>query len=515
MISLKRTTSDTFFRKRFFSYRLFVWMLLLMALIMGGGYLIIAFVYNLQKDTEQRIDAAQRKVVVARQMEIELVRLRGFTLTYLVDKEQQWLDSIRVHELQFIVYMERARQNATSPEEVQLIQQISALFSNYEQRIHNAASLARSRNYRQADALLIHAGKDLLETIHEKSREFIQLNRQAELSYENAIQETNALILKIMLILGLGGILAGLLLGWIISRMVFRPINQLILQVRGAQGGTVLEKLEIAGYGDLEELGDRIRSLMARINQAQKDLEKNKMLLQYSNKYAVLGKVAPTVAHEIRNPLAAIKMLVYSMKDVPGFPDSLQQDLEIITREINRMEDFIKNFLKFARPPDPVFTELNPVEVLRDVINLLRPRFKSNNILLSEQFNENSHGVMADAGHLKQLFMNLLINAVEAMPQGGHLRLIAEPWQQDQTGETAPSQSYLRITIDDEGPGIPGQVLQNLFEPFMKGNEHGVGLGLSISQNIAGMHHGWIEAYNKPGNTGAVFQVFLPLIKTT
>lgn len=513
MTPFRRTTPDHFFRKRFFSYRLFVWMLLLMALIMGGGYLIIAYVYNLQRATEQQIDAAQHKVIVARQMEIELVRLRGFTLTYLVDKEQQWLDSIRVHELQFIVYLERARQNASSPEEMQLIQQISALFSNYEQRIHHASSLTQGRNYRQADALLIHAGKDLLETLHSKSRELIQLNRQTEISYETDIRATNDLILNIMLILGLGGILSGLVLGWIISRMVFRPINQLILQVRGAPGGTVLEKLEIAGYGDLEELGDRIRSLIAQIDQAQKDLEKNKMLLQYSNKYAVLGKVAPTVAHEIRNPLAAIKMLVYSMKDTHGFPEILQQDLEIITSEINRMEDFIKNFLKFARPPDPVFKDIRPVEVLREAINLLRPKFKSNNISLKEEFTESTLCVWADAGHLKQLFMNLLINAVEAMPQGGCLRLSADTWHEPQPGSAAHLQSYLRITIDDQGHGIPEPVILNLFEPFMKGHEHGVGLGLSISQNIASMHQGWIEAFNKQDTSGAVFRVYLPMIK--
>lgn len=512
MISLKSAASDPFFRKRFFSYRLFVWMLLLMALVMGGGYLIIAYVYNLQKDTEQRIDMAQGKVVVARQMEIELVRLRGFTLTYLVDKEQQWLDSIRVHELQFVVYMERARQNASSPEEVQLIQQISALFSNYEQRIYHAASLAQRREYRQADALLIHAGKDLLETIHEKSREFIQLNRQAEQSYENAIQETHAMILKTMLILGLGGILAGLLLGWIISRMILRPINQLILQVRGAPGGAVLEKLEIAGHGDLQELGDRIRALIAQINQAQKDLEKSRELLQYANKYAVLGKVAPTVAHEIRNPLAAIKMLVYSMKDERDFPPSLHQDLEIISSEINRMEDFIRNFLKFARPPDPVFTELDPLVVLQEVVNLLRPKFKGNHIVLQEAFAPAAARVMADAGHLKQLFMNLLINAVEAMPQGGALRLQAEVLQMAHPGEPAIQAGFLRLTIADEGPGIPEKVLQHLFEPFMKGSEHGVGLGLSISQHIASIHRGWIEAFNKPEQGGAVFRVYLPTL---
>jgi hypothetical protein len=121
-------------RKLFFNYKLLVWMLLIIALTMGGGYLVIAYSYNLQKNTEHRIDAAQQRVNVARAMEIELVRLRGFTLTYLVHKSQQWQDSITAHEIQFIIYLEKARLNATTPEELSLIQQISGLFQTTSER---------------------------------------------------------------------------------------------------------------------------------------------------------------------------------------------------------------------------------------------------------------------------------------------------------------------------------------------------------------------------------------------
>lgn len=499
-------------KKHFFNYRLLVWLLLLIALIMGGGYLVIAWSYNLQKETEQRIDAAQQNVNVAREMEIELVRLRGFTLIYLVHKSQQWQDSIKAHEKKFIIYLEQARRKSASAEETALIQQISALFSNYERNINNAATLVEKYQISKANSLIIYAAKDLLDTINEKARQLIRLNIQAEDRYELDIVQANTIIIRTMISLGIGGILAGLLLGWIISRMVFNPINQLILQVRSASGGAFLEKLEVPAHGDLEELGDNIRALIQRINQAQEALDKTKQLLQYSNKYAALGKVAPTVAHEIRNPLAAIKMLVYSMKEANDFPDTWRQDLEIITSEIDRMDDFIRNFLKFARPPDPVFTVLDPVVVLQEVINLLKPKFKSNNINLFDNTFDARAMIMADSGHMKQLFMNLLINAMEAMPDGGSVILATSVYEKK--NEEDENVSYLKIIFEDTGHGIPEKVLQNMFEPFIKGSDQGVGLGLSICQSIAGIHKGWIEARNKPESRGAIFTIFLPVSTT-
>lgn len=497
---------------QFLNYRLLVWMLLIIALVMSGGYLITAYTYNLQKETEQRIDIARQTVSVAKEMELELIRMRGFTLTYLVDKSPQWLDSIRVLEIRFIILLERARLNAATPEEQQIVQQISALFSNYKQNIIAASAKVRVFQFRQANALIEFAATNLIGTILEKSRNFINLNLTAEKDYEKEIARTHVIILRTMISLGIGGILGGLLIGWIISRMLLKPINQIILQVRSASGGALLEKLEVADKDDLEELGRRIRVLIDRINKAQADLEKNKELLQYSNKYAVLGKVAPTLAHEIRNPLASIKMLVYSMREEGQMGEGTNQDLDIISKEIDRMEAFIRNFLKFARPSEPAFSAIKPSDLLNEVIQLVKPNLKKNKIeyvLLNEMDQEM---VLADASHLKQIFMNLIINAIEVMPNGGNLTIsMRRHYRISQSNSQAP-ELFLAIDVEDTGPGISEKVLPQLFEPFIKGKEHGIGLGLSISQNIALMHKGWIEGVNKPNGQGAIFSLNLPLL---
>jgi signal transduction histidine kinase len=494
-----------------FNYRVFVWVLLALAIVMGCGLIIIAYTNKLQKNTEKEIEMARQSVSIAKELEIQLFSLRNFTFNYLVDKSQVWIDSINTREKDFIIYLERARSSVNSQEESTLILQISALFSNFEQNLNRATQLAMKGDISKANALIAHSAKDLLGTIHQKTKLFININQRFSEEQRKTISKINALIFRIMIILGIGGVIVGLFIGWLISRMLFAPINQLILKVRGASGEAVVEKLKIPLGDELNELGSRIIQLIERVNQTQDDLNRNKQLLQYSNKYAALGKVAPTIAHEIRNPLTAIKMLIYSIKEEKEIPESIQQDLKIISSEIDRMEEFIKNFLKFAKPADPQFYPVNPDEIVREVVMILNPKIRQSEINLFNNTTDEGWVVMADSNHLKQLFMNLILNAIEVTPKKGSITLCSDLQKITDVENKAQSKEYLRISIEDTGCGIPAGIMDNLFEPFVKGSEQGVGIGLSISQNIASMHNGWIEAQNKPDDQGAIFYVFLPI----
>lgn len=495
-------------RKYFFNYRIFVWVLLFLAIVLAAGMLVVAYTYNLQKKTESQIEMARQSIAIAKMMEVELFSIRNFTFIYIDDKSSEWIDSIRVHKKKFIIYLERSRSSVNTPEEANLIQQTSALFSNFELNLNSATLLVNQEKMNQANALLTHSAKDLLGTIHQKSRQYINLNQRVGELHQNQIERTTKIIFNVMIALGLGGVLVGLFLGWMISKVLFVPINQLIVSIRDASGEAVVENLNVPAGDELDELGSRIKELVDRANKTQEDLNRNKQLLQYSNKYAVLGKVAPTIAHEIRNPLTAIKMLIYSMKQNDSQLMPQTKDIDIILSEIDRMEEFIKNFLKFAKPNDPTFTSINPCQVLSEVLLLLMPRFKEKKLELINDSMDCKTLVSADIGQLKQLFINLLINALEAVPANGFIRINAITT----TLKNEDDVEYLRISIEDSGSGIPEKVMKALFEPFVKGNEQGVGLGLSISQNIATMQQGWIEAENKPNHAGAIFHVYLPVI---
>ncbi len=477
---------------------------------MGGVFLVIAYTYNLQKKTEEFIESSRRSVSTAKEMENELIAIKGLTYTYLVNKSDLWLDSLNTRKTNFIIHLERARKEVNTVEEESLVKQVSALFSNYEQSIYQAVSLYKRGEQRESNAILAYSAQDLLETIQNKCNEYLSLNFNAEVFHEHELAKTNALVLKILIWFGVVGIVIGVTLGWLISHMLFSPINQLVLTVRGASGEAVFEEFSVQPGSELEELGERIKKLIERINRANEDLSKNKMLLQHSNKFANLGKIAPTIAHEIRNPLASIKMLVYSIGEEENMSASVKEDLNIISREIDRMEKFTKDFLKFAKPADPNFAEINPVESLHEIIKLLKPRLNKNRIILNDSNLSCNCTVLADMDQLKQIFMNIILNAIEVMPNGGELSIKTE-----NISDSDPlhnNKSFLRISFIDSGPGIPLAILHNVFEPFIKGADLGVGIGLSISQSIAQSHGGWIKAENNLQEQGATFSLFLPIL---
>ena len=142
---------------------------------MGGVFLVIAYTYDLQKETEKYIESTRISVNDAKDMEIELTAIKGLNYIYLINKSDFWLDSLRHQQAKFVIYLERARESSNTPEEDVLIQQISALFSNYEQNILLAVSLLKNSEISKVNALLIHSAQELLGTIQLKSNEFINI----------------------------------------------------------------------------------------------------------------------------------------------------------------------------------------------------------------------------------------------------------------------------------------------------------------------------------------------------
>ena len=485
---------------------------MLLAIVMGGVSLVVAYTYKLQKRTELYIEQSRSSVSEAKEMENLLNSVKEHTSTYVVNKSNRWVDSLKSRQASFLFHLERARSKANTAEEIILIQQISALFSNHEQNILNAVMCYKEGETGKANALLVHSTQSLLPTIKEKSDELKAMNKEAEIFHKSVVSKTNVIILRILIFLGFGGIAAGLLLSWLIWKMLFSPMTQLVLQVRGAQGERLFEPLKLPRGGELDELSERIKELINRMNKASEDLIRNKELLQYSNKFANLGKIAPTIAHEIRNPLAAIKMLVYSIKEEVTLPTHLKEDFEIITREIDRIDNFTKDFLKFAKPSEPVLLKINPINPLNEVIKLLNPRFLKNNIKVNRAgMLVGQRSVMADADQLKQVYMNIILNAIDVMPDGGELSINTQEITENDIHQTTLERKYLRIDFGDTGPGIPEAILNTIFEPFIKGSDLGVGIGLSISQSIANSHGGWLQAENKSPSGGALFRFYLPI----
>ena len=266
-----------------------------------------------------------------------------------------------------------------------------------------------------------------------------------------------------------------------------------------------------------EELKAFSGQLEERVKRATAELEETQKQLFQSEKLAALGKLSAGIAHEIRNPLTSIKILIHSLVDEMATETSREKDLVVIEGEIQRVNKIIKQFLDFARPREPALEPIDIREVLEHTATLLGYEMEAQEILLRKDFPPELPRVLADKEQMMQVFLNLMLNAIQAMPQGGQLhlagRVFPERLQTVKEKRLAPGEgrgNFVEIAIADTGSGIPEEIKGKLFEPFFSTKEEGIGLGLSIAQRIVEQHGGRIRAENMPGK-GAVFSVNLPV----
>jgi PAS domain S-box-containing protein len=215
---------------------------------------------------------------------------------------------------------------------------------------------------------------------------------------------------------------------------------------------------------------------------------------------AAIGQVAAGVAHELRNPLTSIKGLVQvnlREADARGLP---AEDLRVIEQEVRRMERSLQTFLDFARPPRPDRRRLDLADVVDRVVALVGGRARKQGIALRFLRPDGPARVDGDQDQLQQLVLNLVLNALDAMPHGGAVEVDLR----------LPRDGYTELLIRDTGPGIAPHILPKVFETFVSSKETGIGLGLPVSRRIAEDHGGALTAYNLPAG-GACFALRLPV----
>lgn len=225
---------------------------------------------------------------------------------------------------------------------------------------------------------------------------------------------------------------------------------------------------------------DHLDQLMIIANEIGSAVEKSKIIEEklllerkmYENeKLSSLGRLSTSVAHEVKNPLSSIKAIVQVMKEDLKKNDPLQEDLAIIVDEIDRLTKVVNQLLQFAKPGSEIKTGIRVRDVIDSTLVVLNHEAKQNKIVAYRHIPEDLPVITADEGALKEVFFNLLHNAIQAMPLGGEIRIHAD---------CQPDNRTVRVTIADTGPGIPQESMQKIFEPFYTTKQTGTGLGLSI-----------------------------------
>jgi len=290
------------------------------------------------------------------------------------------------------------------------------------------------------------------------------------------------------------------------------PLNrEMELTIRGGKrvpiGFTVTPRLDNRGQkvGTIISFRD-----ISQIKQMQAELFR-------MDRLAALGVLASGLAHEIRNPLAGIKTMAQTLEEEMNASDYRREYVARIIRQVNRLDELLKSFFSYARPRAPVRKHYQVSEIIREVTALLDKRLKKSNVYLVERYNEGLLPIFVDFHQIQQVFLNLILNALDAMPNGGQLTiesqmvtttLRAVDRRKGYPKRTEPS-TFVEARISDTGVGIPSEHLEAIFDPFFTTKPQGSGLGLSIAYRIIEEHGGEIRVQSEVSK-GSTFTVLLP-----
>jgi signal transduction histidine kinase len=306
-----------------------------------------------------------------------------------------------------------------------------------------------------------------------------------------------------LIAVGLGAPIVGLLLGYAMARKVYQSITQLSVRIGDAAGRLrkELPAVVLEDPGDLQALHQRMQGVLEEIENVVERLQQREHEVLRAEQLAAVGQVAAGVAHELRNPLTSVKMLVQTGMEGDKPPGLPLDDLAIIEREIRRMESCIQTFLDFARPPSSERSVTDVNAVIRRALTLLEGRIRRQKVEVALDLPAQPVDLLIDAEQIHQVIVNLLINALDVLPHGGVIKIeVSSPTEE---------QHSAIVRMQDTGPGLAPAVSDRLFEPFVTTKETGLGLGLSICKRLIEAHSGTIHAANGPEG-GAVFTFTLP-----
>jgi len=301
------------------------------------------------------------------------------------------------------------------------------------------------------------------------------------------------------------GLLIGLWLGYRVASRLRRRLTAIHVTLEGATGELGQVVVEPSKpEGNLDAIDRQVREVAGRLQRALSDVEGARREATRNERLAAVGQLAAGIAHELRNPLTAVKLLVQTAAHKAAKDGWSEEPLAVVQDEIARMENTIQSLLDFARPSVSQRRGCDLRETLRRAVNLVQGRADQERIRIEVSDAREPLWVLCDPEQLHQVFVNLLLNGVDAMPHGGtlHVQLSRLP-----SGSSEASQC--EVAVIDQGAGIPPRLLDHIFEPFVTTKARGTGLGLAISRRMVEEHGGCLTATNGP-EQGAVFRVRLP-----
>ncbi len=446
------------------------------------------------------VDDNLASVRAAEELEIALLVQRGYVSSYILDNGNRvWLTRLHEQRGDFDYWLAAARKTARSDDERQILDRLATVQSQYAQKREDVVAQFDKGQVEEAKELLLRQVAAIYQQSYDLCEQFIDVNqRLVDATSADVRRQVERVTVVVTATLIITLVLATALL-WLFFQGVLSPLRRISANARLASGDESIETGTLQ-RDELRELGHYVQLLMANVAETRLDLEHSREQLASAEKLAAVGKLAASVAHEIRNPLTSMKMWLYSLRRSLEPDDRNRQKLDVVSDEIARLDNIVRHFLEFSRPPPLKIGRHDIGQILDKTLDLVACRLQQRQIRLARPDKPDTSPVMADAEQLQQVLVNLINNAVEAMPQGGEIRVSAVP-------ATLGERDMVAVRVADSGPGIPAEVQERVFEPFFTTKPEGTGLGLCIAASIMAGHGGALklEASDSHGTRWAVF----------
>lgn len=288
---------------------------------------------------------------------------------------------------------------------------------------------------------------------------------------------------------------------FITTRWVRSPLAKVVSAMERVEEGHLDARVNITSRDELGKVAQTFNTMAETLLRTKKDLENlHQKELERTQKMATLGELAAGVAHEIRNPLAGISSASQIIRQELGKEDPRAEILNEINHQTIRLERIVSNLLQFAHTSSPQLTLFDLNETVRKTIHLISYQVQNKKIDIEKKLQPDLAHIRADEEQIQQVVMNLILNAIQAMPEGGKLGFKTF---------FRPEDRMIYLTVSDTGIGIPGETIPKIFKPFYTTKAKGAGLGLAIVEKIIKEHGGNITVSSKMGE-GTTIEISLP-----
>lgn len=475
--------------------RIYILLAALVAVAVSSGGVMLWHTYRIQDLFNGMIDRNMMAFESAAALEVSLVKQKGFVTYYFLDGDMAWLRQYDAQRLDFQKRLQHAQQLAKNTSQEVAVNHIADRYNTYIELKDRVIE-----HYKRGEREL---GAELHQAVRELFFDMIDLCEDYKLRHLEKIREARTevaegarrlrfitvatLTVHMFLVVGLGVLL----------------VQQILVPMWEMLKSTARDHIPDPHENIMNALGRNINDLLTNVDQVHQELEKSRENLVQAKKMAMVGRLAAGMAHSIRNPFTSVKMRLFSLARLLELDAAQKEDFEVISQEIRHIDTIVQNFLEFSRPPKLVMQPLSPSLIVDNAMQLLSHRLDSYGVHVEVIRSDPLPEVMADPEQLKEVLVNLIINACEEMKRGGGITV-------NEYVENGEGRGAAVLTISDSGSGVPPENAESIFQPFFTTKDEGTGLGLSIAKRIVEEHGGSLELDTEE-TVGATFIIHLPI----